>query len=77
MSLRLVAEDLLRESGYMLPQGQPERESRALNMVLQMDQEGFGGCTNIGECAAVCPKQIPLDTISQLNRDLMKSLFKR
>lgn len=61
----------------MLPQGQPERYSRVRTMVAQHDEEGFGGCTNIGECSAVCPKQIPLDTISQLNRDLMKSLFKR
>ena len=61
----------------MLPQGQPERWSRVKGMVAQHDIEGFGNCTNIGECAAVCPKGIPLDTISQLNRDLMTSLFKR
>ena len=61
----------------MLPQGQPERYSRVKTMVAQHDADGFGGCTNIGECAAVCPKQIPLDTISALNRDLMKSLFKK
>ena len=61
----------------MLPQGQPERWSRVKGMVAQHDAEGFGGCTNIGECAAVCPKEIPLDTISQLNRDLMTSLFKK
>lgn len=60
----------------MLPQGQPERWSRVKGMVAQHDAEGFGGCTNIGECAAVCPKGIPLDTIGQLNRDLMTSLFK-
>ena len=60
----------------MLPQGQPERWSRVKGMVAQHDAEGFGGCTNIGECAAVCPKGIPLDTICQLNRDLMTSLFK-
>ena len=60
----------------MLPQGQPERWSRVKSMVAQHDAEGFGGCTNIGECAAVCPKGIPLDTISQLNRDLMHALFK-
>ncbi len=60
----------------MLPQGQPERYLRVKNMVAQHDSEGFGGCTNIGECADVCPKQIPLDAISQLNRDLLKSLFK-
>ena len=48
----------------MLPQGQPERASRVVKMVNQHDEEGFGGRTNIGECAAVCPKGIPLDTIS-------------
>ncbi|GAA1121817.1 succinate dehydrogenase/fumarate reductase iron-sulfur subunit [Nocardiopsis composta] len=57
-----------------LPQGQPEREARVIKMVNQHDEEGFGGCTNIGECAAVCPKGIPLDTIAQLNRDLLGSL---
>ena len=58
----------------LLPQGQPERDSRVLGMVEQMDAEGFGGCTNIGECAAACPKGIPLDVISRLNRDLMHAL---
>ncbi|MDN5571478.1 MAG: succinate dehydrogenase/fumarate reductase iron-sulfur subunit [Propionibacteriaceae bacterium] len=61
----------------MLPQGQPERYSRVKTMVAAQDELGFGGCTNIGECAAVCPKQIPLDTISQLNRDLIKALFRK
>ncbi|WP_017603483.1 succinate dehydrogenase/fumarate reductase iron-sulfur subunit [Nocardiopsis alkaliphila] len=60
----------------MLPQGQPERASRVVRMINQQDEEDFGGCTNIGECAAVCPKGIPLDTISQLNRDLLGSLGK-
>ncbi|WP_017582809.1 succinate dehydrogenase/fumarate reductase iron-sulfur subunit [Nocardiopsis valliformis] len=60
----------------MLPQGQPERASRVVKMINQHDHEDFGGCTNIGECAAVCPKGIPLDTISQLNRDLLGSLSK-
>ncbi|ASU60295.1 succinate dehydrogenase/fumarate reductase iron-sulfur subunit [Nocardiopsis dassonvillei] len=60
----------------MLPQGQPERASRVVKMINQQDEEDFGGCTNIGECAAVCPKGIPLDTISQLNRDLLGSLSK-
>jgi succinate dehydrogenase / fumarate reductase, iron-sulfur subunit len=58
----------------LLPQGQAERDSRVLGMVEQMDAEGFGGCTNIGECAAACPKGIPLDVISRLNRDLMHAL---
>ncbi len=57
----------------MLPQGQPEREARVVAMLNQQDAEGFGGCQNIGECAAVCPKEIPLDVISQLNRDLSRS----
>jgi succinate dehydrogenase / fumarate reductase iron-sulfur subunit len=57
-----------------LPQGQPERDPRVVGMVSQHDHEGFGGCTNIGECTAACPKEIPLDVISQLNRDLRKAL---
>ncbi len=55
-----------------LPQGQAERFDRAVLMVGAMDAEGFGGCTNIGECEAVCPKEIPLDFIAQLNRDLLR-----
>ncbi len=58
----------------LLPQGQPERDSRVIGMVNQHDEEGFGGCTNIGECTAACPKSIPLDTISRLNRDLLSAL---
>ena len=57
-----------------LPQGQPERWGRVVSMVAQQDAEGFGGCTNIGECAAVCPKGIPLDTINQLNFDLRTAI---
>jgi succinate dehydrogenase / fumarate reductase, iron-sulfur subunit len=56
----------------LLPQGQPERYSRAVLMVNQQDAEGFGGCTNIGECEAVCPKEISMDFISRLNRDLIR-----
>ena len=58
----------------LLPQGQPEREARVVSMLQQQDAEGFGGCTNIGECASVCPKGIPLDTINQLNFDLRTAL---
>jgi len=54
-----------------LPQGQPERRSRALKMVAQMDREGFGNCTNTYECEAVCPKQIPVTFIAQLNREFL------
>ena len=60
----------------LLPQGKPENLKRVNAMLNQMDAEGFGACTNIGECAAVCPKQIPLDVISTLNRQLGKALFK-
>jgi len=56
-----------------LPQGQPERDSRVVSMINQHDSEGFGGCTNIGECAAACPKEIPLDVINQLNADFRKA----
>lgn len=59
-----------------LPQGQPERYDRAILMVDQMDKEGFGGCTNIGECEAVCPKEIPLEFIASMNRDLIVAGFK-
>ena len=60
----------------LLPQGQPERYTRVVQMVEQMDVEGFGGCTNIGECSAVCPKEISMDFIAQMNRDLLRaSLF--
>lgn len=60
----------------LLPQGKPENLTRVVNMLNQMDEEGFGGCTNVGECAAVCPKQIPLDVISTLNRQLAKAALK-
>ena len=54
-----------------LPQGQPERNERALKMVAAMDAEGFGNCTNQYECEAVCPKEIPVTTIAQMNRDFL------
>jgi succinate dehydrogenase / fumarate reductase, iron-sulfur subunit len=55
----------------LLPQGQAERESRALNMVAQMDAEGFGTCTNTGACSAECPKEISLENIARLNREYL------
>jgi succinate dehydrogenase / fumarate reductase iron-sulfur subunit len=55
----------------LLPQGQPERDSRALAMVAAHDAAGFGGCTNTGECTAACPKEIPLSTITRLNHDFL------
>lgn len=57
----------------LLPQGQPERHKRVIDMVQQMDEEGFGGCTNIGECSSVCPKEISMDFIAMLNRELIKA----
>lgn len=57
----------------LLPQGQPERPKRVLDMVRQMDDEGFGGCTNIGECSTSCPKEISMDFIAMLNRELVKA----
>ena len=57
-----------------LPQGQPERMARVVSMVATHDAEGFGGCTNIGECSKACPKGIPQDVISTLNHDLRMAL---
>jgi succinate dehydrogenase / fumarate reductase iron-sulfur subunit len=57
----------------VLPQGQPERYSRARDMVAEHDASGFGGCTNTGECTAACPKGIPLTTIARLNADLLRA----
>jgi len=56
-----------------LPQGAPERESRVLNMVSQMDAEGFGNCTNQEECEAVCPKQISTAFIAEMNREYVRA----
>ncbi|HEX3437480.1 MAG TPA: succinate dehydrogenase/fumarate reductase iron-sulfur subunit [Pseudacidobacterium sp.] len=61
----------------ILPQGEPERNNRALNMVAQMNAENFGGCTNIGECTAACPKEIPLEVIATMNRDYIRGSWKR
>jgi succinate dehydrogenase / fumarate reductase, iron-sulfur subunit len=59
----------------LLPQGQPERAERAVKMITQMDREGFGACTNHGECEAACPKGIRLEFIARLNRDYLRSAF--
>jgi succinate dehydrogenase iron-sulfur subunit len=56
-----------------LPQGQPERYERVVRMVDAMDAAGFGACTNHGECMAACPKEISVDFIAQLNRDVLKA----
>jgi succinate dehydrogenase / fumarate reductase iron-sulfur subunit len=60
-----------------LPQGQPEREARVLSMVEQMEAEGFGGCTNTGNCTRVCPKEIPLSTIASLNYEYLRAKRKK
>ncbi len=61
----------------LLPQGQPEREDRTLRMVAQMDAEGFGNCTNYAECQAACPKEIDIQFIAKLNRDLIRANLKQ
>src|ERR1700733_15390942 len=61
----------------LLPQGQPERWQRALSMVRQYNAEGFGSCTNIGECEAVCPKEISLEAIARMNRDFIAASWER
>ena len=60
----------------ILPQGVPEKNIRALRMVAQMNAEGFGGCTNIGECTGVCPKEIPLEVIAAMNRDFIRGSWR-
>tara|TARA_Y100001954_G_scaffold178033_1_gene189253 strand:+ start:401 stop:1168 length:768 start_codon:yes stop_codon:yes gene_type:complete len=61
----------------LVPQGQPERERRALSMVQQMDDEGFGNCTVTGSCEAVCPKEISLDFITRMNREYGRAILKK
>ena len=61
----------------LLPQGAPEYDRRVLNMVETMDDLDFGGCTLIGECSAVCPKEISLKTITRMNRDYLKASLTR
>lgn len=56
-----------------LPQGKVEADQRVLALVKQMDKEGFGACTNAGECAAVCPKEVGLDNIARMNRQYLKA----
>jgi succinate dehydrogenase / fumarate reductase iron-sulfur subunit len=61
----------------LLPQGEVEATDRVLNMVKQMDEEGFGNCTNTGACEVECPKGISLDNIARMNRELLKAQFKK
>jgi succinate dehydrogenase / fumarate reductase, iron-sulfur subunit len=60
----------------LLPQGEPERDRRVMAMVAQAKQEMFGSCTNIGECEAVCPKEIPLEVIARMNRDFLRETLR-
>ena len=60
----------------LLPQGQAERQDRSRQMVAQMDAEGFGGCTNHGECEAACPKGVSMRWIARMNRELVRSMVK-
>lgn len=59
----------------LLPQGHPERARRVLHMVRQMDKEGFGNCTNIGECQAACPKEISVTNIARMNKEYLLASF--
>ena len=58
-----------------LPQGQVEHKSRVNSMISQMDNEGFGSCTNTGSCEAECPKEISITNIIKLNKDYIKNIF--
>jgi succinate dehydrogenase / fumarate reductase iron-sulfur subunit len=60
----------------LLPQGHPERERRVMRMVEQMDLEGFGNCSNHGECQAVCPKEISIVNIARMRREYLKAVVK-
>jgi succinate dehydrogenase / fumarate reductase iron-sulfur subunit len=59
----------------LLPQGEPERKRRALRMIAQMDAEGFGNCSNHGECEAVCPKEISISNIARMRKEYMKAVL--
>jgi succinate dehydrogenase / fumarate reductase iron-sulfur subunit len=61
----------------LLPQGHPERTFRAEKMITQMDSEGFGNCTNIGECRAACPKDITIDYIAKMRREYMGAMISK
>jgi len=60
----------------LLPQGQPERESRSIAMLQAMDDEGFGNCTNHFECEAACPKSISVSNIARANREFVRAIVK-
>jgi succinate dehydrogenase / fumarate reductase iron-sulfur subunit len=59
----------------VLPQGKPERSARVISMVNQMDEEGFGSCTNTSECEAACPAEISVSNIARLNREYTRAVL--
>ena len=59
----------------LLPQGQVERRTRVISMIEQADAEGFGSCSNEGECEAVCPKEIPISNIARMTRELVRAVI--
>jgi succinate dehydrogenase / fumarate reductase iron-sulfur subunit len=59
----------------LLPQGQLERHRRVVSMIAQADGEGFGSCSNEGECEAVCPKEIPISNIARMTREYVKAIW--
>jgi succinate dehydrogenase / fumarate reductase iron-sulfur subunit len=59
----------------LLPQGSVERQTRVVSMVERHDAEGFGSCSNEGECEAVCPKEIPITNIARMNREYFKAML--
>jgi succinate dehydrogenase / fumarate reductase iron-sulfur subunit len=61
----------------LLPQGKVEREERVLNMVGQMDEEGFGSCTNTGACEVECPKEISIENIARMNREYLSATINK
>jgi succinate dehydrogenase / fumarate reductase iron-sulfur subunit len=60
----------------LLPQGRVEAQERVMNMVRQMDEEGFGNCTNTGACEVECPKEISIENIARMNREFIFSAIK-
>jgi succinate dehydrogenase / fumarate reductase iron-sulfur subunit len=61
----------------ILPQGKPERDERGRSMVVQMNNQNFGSCTNIGECTAACPKEISLEVIAIMNGDYLRGSWRK
>jgi succinate dehydrogenase / fumarate reductase iron-sulfur subunit len=60
----------------LLPQGRVEAAQRVVRMVQQADAEGFGSCSNEGECEAVCPKEIPISNIARMTREYLRAMLR-